>query len=109
MNGSHPDLSKCTGQELTDINDFSNYTRNALREFYDQQPENRTVWSPACPFHGNQHFGVNEDPGTIAWQVPEFSGNTLGFTLHAFYFNDMKDAYIDDVDWPENSLCAHIY
>jgi hypothetical protein len=67
------------------------------------------VWAPACPFHGNQHYGSNEDPDTVVWQVPEYSGNTLGFTLHGFAFNDMNDAYIDDVDWPDNTMCAHIF
>ncbi len=91
------------------INGFKDYTKSLFEKFHSIDPGNRSVWTPACPFHGNEHFGTLNDTLTAAYQVPESSGNTLGKTLYDYHFNKGNGVYIDQVNWPQNTRCAHVF
>ena len=92
---------------MVEINKFKDYTARKLQEVYEAQDWNRAVFGISCVFHGNQHFGNNSDPQTMLYQVPYMSGNTLGRTLFEFEFEDQREAWIDQVYWPDNLACAN--
>ena len=49
------------------INEFKLYTATKLDEMQEMQNWQRTVWAPACVFHGNPHFGTLKDNLTVAY------------------------------------------
>jgi hypothetical protein len=91
------------------IEEFKNYTRGLFNQFHEIDPAKRSVWTPACPFHGDEHFGTISDPLTAAYQIPGLSGNTLGVALHEFHYNNGTGKYVDQVSWPNNKMCAHVF
>ena len=66
-------LSNCDPAEMIEITKYKDHTATLLQEAFDFNGLTRSVWAPACPFHGYSNFGYVNDTESMNMTVP---GNT---------------------------------
>jgi len=101
----HP-FSSCNDTELAAIQLYRDETFRLLQETFDMSNSTRSVWAPSCPFHGRTYYGTVDDPVSASYVVPANSNNTLGLAANIFIYQNVTEALIDSLYWPENAKCA---
>jgi hypothetical protein len=86
---------------------FQAYTKASMVAARNMSPQNRTFWSPACPFHCYSKLGDMSDPDSNKLLSPVGSQNTLGLSSKAFIRQGVREDMFDTVEWPNNKLCSH--
>ena len=93
---------------MVEIHKYKNNMAMLLKQTYNADPKNRSIWGIACNVHCFADYGtVETSPLARNFTVPQNTVYSLGYTSHRFIFENVSGLYLDEVDWPDNQPCSH--
>ena len=100
-------MTKCSEAEMTEIHKFKSRMSTLLKQTFDADPKNRSIWGIACGVHCFSDYGFVDTSATAKnFTVPQNTVYSLGYTSHRFIFENVSGLYLDEVNWPNNEPCS---